>query len=764
MSTEKIVFKTDFERKIFRHMNNLVLNSNDDPLLQFPSQTDFFDYIYETDYSMRRQKRVYVEKTIQRLIPIIKKALNLIAPTAELEQQKISQSFDSLISNENIKKSYSSSSIYQTAEKIKTMTKSEELKALNQSFDSEQNSINDLSKKRKRTKPTETEYSVPSIKLADMGGVETYIDDITELIVMPMRYPEVYSHLGVDPPRGVLLWGPPGCGKSMLAKAIAGESNVPLVNISAPEMVSGMSGESEKKIRDLFITAKKIAPCILFIDEIDAITQKRENASKDMERRMVSQLLTCIDGLADNANSGAGHVVLVGATNNPDTLDPALRRAGRFDREISMSVPDLNARIKILQVMTKKMRLYGDFDFNFLAKITPGYVGADLAALTTVAGMLAAKRVIGDISSYDLNTQLQPTTVENQNLLQNINNSDISSIVEDGDDKQMSTDNAQISTVSPITGAQNSTKFTPDMMADLYVTQDDFIVGLKKVQPSAIREGFATVPDVTWESIGALHSVRYDLKMAVVEPIANPELFEKVGISAPSGVLLWGPPGCGKTMLAKAVANECNTNFISVKGPELVNKYVGESERALRQLFNRARASSPCIIFFDEFDAIVPKRSDSNSEAMARIVNTLLAELDGVDGRTGVYVIAATNRPDIIDPAILRPGRLDKLIFVGLPTPEERYEILKTASRKTPLASNVDLQALSSFDKLSNFSGADIANLVREASVIALSRSINTKSDSVLVTELDFIEALKKISCSITDSDLKKYLELAKSI
>ncbi|PVV00724.1 hypothetical protein BB560_004885 [Smittium megazygosporum] len=875
--------KTDsfLDRKIYKLMFDFVVCNSEPPYTSsenFPTVAEFQEYIKQADFSLKRQKDSLILESILKAIPTLKNNL----------------SSDNSSTQENQSANNKSSLLNQATEDIKLMTvkdtnslnnkairlwnqNAQNLNSLSKKFDnsnqtnySQQTPENsDLAqsqnikseeptKKRKRVRPPyqsaqkqDSEYIIPSIKLLDMGGIENCTQDIIDLIVMPMKIPEIYSHLGVSPPRGVLLWGPPGCGKSMLAKAIAGECNVPLVNISAPELVSGMSGESEKKIRDIFGTAKRIAPCILFIDEIDAITQKRENASKDMERRIVAQLLTCIDDLSDisqppnstpnldtvsqpntpkpsidfpeavketingsdnsielqNQSSSnltslqnvatfqSGHVVLIGATNNPDALDPALRRAGRFDREISMSVPNVEARSKILAVLTKKMRLHGSLDFAKLAKATPGYVGADLAALASAAGLIAVKRTLQLLNSKNevsvtplltlnpvdgaLEASALGVTGENLNgdiemdefveTNSNICNSEKNDInSETGDFPNLENDPSNLGSGLSLQNIEFDFGFeiSPEVLLNLYVTEQDFLDGLKKVQPSAIREGFATVPDVTWESIGALHKIRHELKMAVIEPIMNPELFEKVGIIAPSGVLLWGPPGCGKTMLAKAVANECNTNFISVKGPELVNKYVGESERALRQVFNRARASSPCIIFFDEFDAIVPKRSDGSSEAMARIVNTLLAELDGVDGRTGVYVIAATNRPDIIDPAILRPGRLDKLLFVGLPSHEERLEILKTATRKTPLDPQFDFEmsSITTEQALTNFSGADIANLVREASVVALNRCIQNGLKDIVVTENDFMEALSKVSCSVNENDLAHYKELSRKI
>jgi ribosome biogenesis ATPase len=462
-----------------------------------------------------------------------------------------------------------------------------------------------------------------------------------------------------------------------------------------------MSGESEKKIREVFDEAKQVAPCILFIDEIDAITPKRETAQREMERRIVAQLLTCMDDLSLEKTNNKP-VLLIGATNRPDSLDPALRRAGRFDREIGMTVPDEEARMNILRKMCQKLRLSGDFDFRSLAKLTPGYVGADLNALTAEAGVHAVQRIFTsmNVKSCEMDIDMEETR----------------SILSKGAISQFLHSNTE-----PLSQQE---------LEHLFINQEDFMAALKKVQPSSKREGFATVPDVSWEDIGALSGIRDELRMAVVEPVKHPEFFQRVGILAPVGVLLYGPPGCGKTLLAKAVANESHCNFISVKGPELLNKYVGESERAIRQVFARAQASAPCIIFFDELDALCPARSnDSDAQSSSRLVNTLLTEMDGMQGRKNVYVIAATNRPDMIDPAMLRPGRLDKALYVDLPTVDERLDILKTVSRKSPLDSSLDLAQIAADPRCDGFSGADLASLVREAAVAALRASFKNLTD-----------------------------------
>ncbi|KAI6025730.1 P-loop containing nucleoside triphosphate hydrolase protein [Pisolithus orientalis] len=556
--------------------------------------------------------------------------------------------------------------------------------------------------------PVQT-YEPPTTRLSDLGGVEGCVEKMLELVAMPLCHPEIYLHTGVQPPRGVLLHGPPGCGKTLLANAIAGELGVPFINISAPSIVSGMSGESEKTLRDTFEEAKRAAPCLLFIDEIDAITPKRESAQREMERRIVAQFLTCMDDMSWEKNDNKP-VIVIGATNRPDSLDAALRRAGRFDHEVSMGVPDEEARQKILRVLCAKLRLEGDFDFAALAKATPGYVGADLSALTGAAGIIAVKRIFQQLkdgslvlpgiqeaisgdTSMTVDSDPQTPTAEASS-----NSAPFSSLI-----SQLSS-----SSIAHFLSAHPS-PLTPSQLAPLCITSSDFL------QPSSKREGFATVPDVTWADVGALRGIREELQMAIVQPVRRPELFSAVGIVAACGVLLWGPPGCGKTLLAKAVANESRANFISVKGPELLNKYVGESERAVRQVFSRARASSPCVIFFDELDALVPRRDDSLS---ARVVNTLLTELDGLDARKSVYVIAATNRPDMIDPAMVRPGRLDKLLYVDLPSAEERVEILRTLVRRVPLRDETE--------QCEGYSGADIAALVREAGVVALRRVLGS--------------------------------------
>ncbi|KAJ3568342.1 hypothetical protein NP233_g5775 [Leucocoprinus birnbaumii] len=614
------------------------------------------------------------------------------------------------------------------------------------------------------------DHAPPTARLSDLGGVEGCIEKMLELVAMPLCHPEVYLHTGVQPPRGVLLHGPPGCGKTLLANAMAGELGVPFISISAPSIVSGMSGESEKTLRDTFEEAKRVAPCLLFIDEIDAITPKRESAQREMERRIVAQFLTCMDDMSWEKNDNKP-VVVIGATNRPDSLDAALRRAGRFDHEISMGVPDDEARAKILRVLCAKLRLSGDFDFIALAKATPGYVGADLSALTGAAGIIAVKRIFKQLSEGKLVLPDDPTadtldTNDQEPVPDTPQDQDVTMAVDPP--TTAATPSASTTLPAPPPTQEKITTNTPHPL----IPSADFTLALSQVQPSSKREGFATVPDVSWSDVGALHGIREELHMAIVQPIKRPDIFRKVGISAACGVLLWGPPGCGKTLLAKAVANESRANFISVKGPELLNKYVGESERAVRQVFSRARASSPCVIFFDELDALVPRRDDNLSESSARVVNTLLTELDGLDSRKGVYVIAATNRPDIIDPAMVRPGRLDKLLYVDLPGADERAEIVSTMTRKLPLGLDWWRKRGMCWwsDKCDGYSGADLASLVREAGVVALRRTLGALDamdnpsedavqgeDDIVVGLDDFVRALDKVPPSVSVAQKRKY-------
>uniref|UniRef100_A0A8C5BEM1 AAA+ ATPase domain-containing protein n=1 Tax=Gadus morhua TaxID=8049 RepID=A0A8C5BEM1_GADMO len=581
-----------------------------------------------------------------------------------------------------------------------------------------------------RSKLPELQY--PTLKFEDVGGNENTLTEVCKLLIH-MRHPEVYQQLGVVPPRGFLLHGPPGCGKTLLAQAVAGEMELPMLKVSAPELVSGVSGESEQKLRELFEQAVTSAPCILFIDEIDAITPKREVASKDMERRIVAQLLTCMDDL--NSLEVTVQVLVIGATNRPDSLDPALRRAGRFDREICLGIPDEAARLRILKTLCRKLKLPEDFDYKLLARLTPGYVGADLMALCREAAMSAVNRVLLDLHD-------QATRDESIQL-------DV--VIPASEPGELWRLQQLLRSAEPL---------SPDQLAGLSILLSDFQVSLASVQPSSKREGFATVPDVTWEDVGALLDIREELTMAILAPVRSPEQFRALGLSAPAGVLLAGPPGCGKTLLAKAVANESGLNFISVKGPELLNMYVGESERAVRQVFQRGCNSAPCVIFFDEIDALCPRRSGHESGASVRVVNQLLTEMDGLETRKQVFIMAATNRPDIIDPAVLRPGRLDKTLYVGLPPPADRHAILLTITKggtRPTLEKDVNLEEIAHDIRCDCFTGADLSALVREASVNALRAYLTSHHTfssgpvaDIKVTSQNFEDAFKKVRPSVS--------------
>merc|ERR1719510_199652 len=537
-------------------------------------------------------------------------------------------------------------------------------------------------------------------------------------------HPEVYLKLGVTPPRGFLLHGPPGCGKTLLAHAIAGELQLPFIKISAPEVVSGVSGDSEQKLRELFEQAVEASPCVLFIDEVDCISTKRETAAREMERRIVSQLVSCLDDLSCSPGC---EVVVIGATNRPDSLDPALRRAGRIDREIGLGIPDQAAREKILGVLCRQMRLQPGTDLARLALLTPGYVGADLTSLTREAGLAAVSRVFGQVCQA-------------------------------GED-----------VVSLLAWLRHHRELTEEELDQLYVQQSDWARALKVVQPSAKREGFVTVPDVTWADVGALGQVREELQLAILAPVNHREQFDSLGLPQSSGVLLVGPPGCGKTLVAKAIANEAGINFISVKGPELLNMYVGESERAVRSVFLRAKNSRPCVIFFDELDSLAPKRSSSSSDggSSSRVVNQLLTELDGVEGREGVWIMAATNRPDILDTAVLRPGRLDKILYVGFPAAEDRVEILRAITKdgvRPRLGEGVSLDQLGTDPRCEGFSGADVGNLVRQASMIALRDLLRAgrMTGDVLVQSEHFERAFSSVRPSVGGRDRERYQAMAR--
>lgn len=787
---ENLIYRLLEEKALEKKRSSTAENDDDESMetLSFAKDLktgEIFTYCQSKDVTMLRVKKVVLQKSIERVLKQVveEESQEFESFPGYKDEGPSQQDVEAQLKEQNLMVTPETNDMNKSITEqwnVKPETPAED--TVDDKADgsaSKKRSKDNLPSKPKKQK-TKEDRSPPQSKLGSIGGMEDVVAQLMELIGLPILHPEIFISTGVEPPRGVLLHGPPGCGKTSIANALAGELQVPFVSISAPSVVSGMSGESEKKIRDLFDEARSLAPCLMFFDEIDAITPKRDGgAQREMERRIVAQLLTSMDEM-NMEKTGGKPVIVIGATNRPDSLDAALRRAGRFDREICLNVPNEISRIHILKKLAQNLKIDGEIDFTKLAKLTPGFVGADLKALTTGAGTCAIKRIF---HAYANNTMALDNNNNEMNVDQDTENK--------AENEKSLKNTANMIDPLPLTIIQKFIQNFPEplneeQLSDLSIKYEDFLKALPTIQPTAKREGFATVPDVTWASVGALTKVRVELNMAIVQPIKKPELYEKVGISAPAGVLLWGPPGCGKTLLAKAVANESRANFISIKGPELLNKYVGESERAIRQVFTRARASVPCVIFFDELDALVPRRDATLSESSSRVVNTLLTELDGLNDRRGIFVVGATNRPDMIDPAMLRPGRLDKTLFIELPNADEKLDILKTLVRTngTPLSSNVDLKAVIDDKRCKNFSGADIASLVRESSVLALKRSffkndqvqsvvennldkefedlsVTYPSEEILVTMSDFLTALKKIRPSVSDKDRLKYGKLS---
>ncbi|XP_010939645.1 cell division control protein 48 homolog C [Elaeis guineensis] len=577
-------------------------------------------------------------------------------------------------------------------------------------------------------------------RFRDLGGMKGVLEELMMEVIVPLCHPQLPKWLGVRPMAGILLHGPPGCGKTKLAHAIANETGVPFYKISATEVVSGVSGASEENIRDLFKKAYRTAPSIVFIDEIDAIASKRENLQREMERRIVTQLMTCMDESHQTLRSGdanleseasekkPGYVLVIGATNRPDAVDQALRRPGRFDREIILGVPDENARVEILSVLTRNLRLEGEFNLFKIARSTPGFVGADLAALVNKAGNLAMKRII-DRRKSQLSSELKSKNTEDW----------------------------------------WRQPWAPEEMESLSITMADFEEAAKLVQPSSRREGFSSIPNVNWEDVGGLKSLRREFDRYIVQRIKHPEEYEEFGVNLEAGFLLFGPPGCGKTLIAKAVANEAGASFIHIKGPELLNKYVGESELAVRMIFSRARTCSPCILFFDEVDALTTKRGKDGGWVVERLLNQLLIELDGADQRQGVYVIGATNRLEVMDPAVLRPGRFGKVLYVPLPCADERGLILKALSRKKPISADVDLDALAHREACKNLTGADLAALMNEAAMAALEEKQNSMDQGTVSNDpwdikiSHFEKALQKITPSVSAKERIYYETLSQT-
>jgi transitional endoplasmic reticulum ATPase len=550
----------------------------------------------------------------------------------------------------------------------------------------------------------------PDVAYEDIGGLDSELEQVREMIELPMRHPELFKRLGIDPPKGVLLHGPPGTGKTLIAKAVANEIDASFHNISGPEIMSKYYGESEEQLREIFEEASEEAPSIIFMDELDSIAPKREEAGGDVERRVVAQLLSLMDGLEER-----GEVVVIGATNRVDAIDPALRRGGRFDREIEVGVPDRDGRKEILQVHTRNMPLVDGIDLDEYAENTHGFVGADLESLAKESAMHALRRIRPEL---DL----------------------------------------------------ESDEIDADVLNSIQVTESDFKEAMKGIEPSALREVFVEVPDVSWDQVGGLEGTKERLRETIQWPLEYPEVFEELDMQAAKGVLMYGPPGTGKTLLAKAVANEAESNFISIKGPELLNKYVGESEKGVREVFSKARENAPTIVFFDEIDSIATERGKNSGDSGVgeRVVSQLLTELDGLESLEDVVVIATTNRPDLIDSALLRPGRLDRHVHVPVPDEEARRKILEVHTRDKPLADDVDLDALAR--KTDGYVGADLEAVAREASMNASREFIGSVSreevgesvGNVRVTMQHFEDALDEVNPSVTPETRERYEEIEK--
>lgn len=571
------------------------------------------------------------------------------------------------------------------------------------------------------------EKAIPTMTYEDIGGLHQSIEKIREMVELPLRHPELFTRLGIDPPKGVLLYGPPGSGKTLLAKAVANESGASFFSIAGPEIMNKFYGESEANLRKIFEEAEKEAPSIIFIDEVDSIAPKREEASGEVERRVVSQLLTLMDGLKSR-----GKVIVIAATNRPEAIDPALRRGGRFDREVEIGVPDQRGRFEILQIHTRNMPIEKDVDLKHLSSITYGYVGADLETIAKEAAMSALRRTLPGISW------------------------------------------------------KKTEELPPDALSKLRVTKEDFNNALKMVEPSAMREVLIEIPDVKWDDVGGLGEVKQMLKEVVEWPLTNPQAFKNVGIKPPRGVLMYGPPGSGKTLLAKAVANEAGANFISIAGPELLSKWVGESEKHVREIFRRAKQVAPAIIFFDEVDSIAPRRGTSmGSHAQENVVSQILTAMSGLEELHDVIVIAATNRPDMIDPALLRPGRFDRQILVPGPDEKARLEILKihtkdmriegleklmdahekekNEAKKKKITEELDKEREKILRPVAKetegCSGADLEALVREAGIYALREDINAR----IVKKKNFKESMKELNPTVTPQMNRFYDDVSKA-
>jgi len=550
------------------------------------------------------------------------------------------------------------------------------------------------------SEPTPEKKGIPIVTYEDIGGLREEIQRIREMVELPLRHQELFQRLGIEPPRGVFLYGPPGCGKTLLAKALANESDANFHVISGPEIMSKYYGESEARLREIFQKAQETSPSIIFIDEMDAIAPKREEVTGEVERRVVAQLLSLMDGMGSR-----GNVIVIGATNRPNAIDPALRRPGRFDREIEIGVPDKADRYEALQIHTRNMPLGENMDLKRLADVTHGYTGADIASLCREAAMKALRRYIPEIN------------LEKERI-------------------------------------------APEILEKMVVEMEDFTSAYREITPTAMREVYVEVPEVKWDQVGGLKQVKQELMESVEWPLKKPEVFKRMGINPPRGILLYGPPGSGKTLLARAVATESEANFISIKGPEIFSKWVGESEKAIREVFRRGRTAAPAIIFFDELDAIVPRRGlgYGDSGASERVISQLLTEIDGIETLQNVLVIAATNRPDMLDPAVMRPGRFDRLIYVPSPDFDSLKEIFRIHAGSMPLSKDVLLDELAR--KAQGYSGADIEAICREAAMNALREGIGATE----VSRRDFDEAMGRVGPSIAPEDDAWYQKFSKRL
>jgi transitional endoplasmic reticulum ATPase len=547
--------------------------------------------------------------------------------------------------------------------------------------------------------PKTAAKGVPRVSYEDIGGLKNEVQKVREMIELPLRHPEIFERIGIEAPKGVLLHGPPGTGKTLLAKAVANETNAGFYSIGGPEIMSKFYGESEERLREIFKEAEENAPSIIFIDEIDSIAPKREEVSGDVEKRVVSQLLTLMDGIKSR-----GKLVVIGATNRPNAIDPALRRPGRFDREIEIGIPDEQGRLEVLQIHTRGMPLTDDVDLTSIARVTHGFVGADLEALSKEAAMRSLRRILPEINLEE-------------------------------------------------------PKIPAEVLNRIKVTRQDFDEALRDVQPSAMREVLVQRPNVKWEDIGGLQQVKEELAEAIEWPLKHADLFAEADVRPPKGILLYGPPGTGKTMIAKAVAATSEANFISIKGPELISKWVGESEKGVREVFRKARQAAPCVVFFDELDAIAPRRggAEGDSHVTERVISQMLTELDGLEDLKAVVVIGATNRPDIIDEALLRPGRFDRILEVPVPDTDARRQIFQVHTRRKPLDTDVNLDKL--VEMTDGMTGADVAAVVNAAAMTAIKEQVSTKNGTkkLKISMKHFESALEKIKAGSSRTKMRNF-------